>query len=77
MDECLPATYRTGDAIDNLLIKVAIRRRHASPDTAVGASAYSPPSPAEGVHDEGSELRVFEFAWQQKIYGPRYVDTQH
>jgi hypothetical protein len=75
MEECLPATYRTGDAIDNLLVKVAIRRRHASPDTSVGASAYSPP--AAGVHDtEGSELRVFEFAWQQKIYGPRYVEPE-
>lgn len=69
MDAALPAVYRSQDAIDNLLLRVSVRRRaapHAAPVDAVVSTYGSSAAPGAPVSEETHH----EFAWQEKLFGP-------
>ena len=61
-----PAFYRSADPISNFVVRVAVRKR--TPPNQGGVAA---PSAASGFDDERME-HVAEFAWQQKVFGPRF-----
>lgn len=61
-----PAFYRSADPIDNFVVRVAVRKR--TPPGQGGAP--NPPAASSGFDDDRTE-RVSEFAWQQKVFGPR------
>lgn len=81
----LPAFYRSADPIDNLVIRVAVRKRtvanappsatHVAPGAAppaAGGGTSAPGShPASGAGADERTEHVGEFAWQQKVFGPR------
>ena len=70
MDNTLSAVYRSQDSIDNLLLRVSLRRRVAPglPPVDVVSSTYgsSAPNPEAEVSIETHH----ELCWQQKIFGP-------
>ena len=44
MENCLPAIYRTADAIDNLLLKVTLNKKQGSIVPTISSSSTSGPS---------------------------------
>lgn len=86
MENALPAFYRTVDPIQNLVVRVSIRKqRDATADPAAPAPslvvstsvAFNPGGPSEagaGGAASGFEdehaEHVVEFGWQQKVFGP-------
>jgi len=83
MENALPAYYRTVDPIQNLVVRVSIRKhRDAAADAAgppfsmtasvaYGGSGAQPAfaMPSTAFEDEYAE-HVVEFPWQQKVFGP-------
>jgi hypothetical protein len=71
-----PAFYRSVDPIDNLVVRVSVRKRKAANAPTIPSASHpngeAPVStvPAAGYDDERAE-HVGEFAWQQKVFGPR------
>ena len=75
-ERTLPAVYRSADPIDNLILRVTLRRL-ATPAAAAAAAAGGPaPAAASAAaaaaaqEAEGGEVTA-DIAWQQKIYSPR------
>lgn len=98
MEGSLPAYYRTNDPVDNLLVRLTIKKKGSSRDPAgelalrtQATLSFAPARADDGSAsgavtstglfdarsgrgvDEEAALKTFEFAWQQKVYGPRCV----
>lgn len=93
MENSLPAYYRTNDPVDNLLVKITLRKKNARDPagelamqsqatlgftrTARSADAPLTSTGVFDVRDKNLESsNSFEFAWQQKVYGPRFVTCE-
>ena len=58
--------YRSADPVDNLLLRVSLRRRAAPGEAPVDAAPdQRPPDRAPGL-----EELVVDFSWQKKVFGP-------
>jgi hypothetical protein len=68
-----PAFYRSVDPVDNLVVRVSVRKRTAANAPAAPAASHpgSGAQPAPTAFDDERIEHVGEFAWQQKVFGPR------
>jgi hypothetical protein len=70
MDNTLSAVYRSQDSIDNLLLRVSLRRRVAPGQPPVDAVSSTYGSSAPNAETEVSIETHHELCWQQKLFGP-------